>query len=156
MISLSRGLIWIASIDSNHRRPFHLKDLRPLTYYLGLEVHTSDKGHNMSTQRLCYHGPFTRHQCCGTPLELNVKYQWDDWELLIPHIASFLEIFSSWPLLDLLFLMLLTWVDELIHDSTVSSSLSRSFAISLELPNAKYFFKRIQLSSHFVLWRWFG
>ena len=156
MISLSHGLIWIASIDSNHRHPFHTEDLRP-PYYLGLEVHSSDKGH--FTNQHTYTKTVTMvhlHDTTAvdTPLELNVKYQWADGELSVPHIASLLEIVSSWPLLDLLFLMLLTWIDELIHDST--SSLSRSFAISLELPNVKYFCMWIQLLSHFVLWSWFG
>lgn len=64
----------------------HKMDLRPLTYFLGLEVHTSNKGHLFNqhkyTKDLISLTRLQNPTPMDTPLELNVKYQQNDGELL--------------------------------------------------------------------------
>jgi len=65
---------------------FHMKDLGHLTYFLGLEVHSQQKGISVTQhkyiQDLIQLAGLTKATTVDTPMEINVKYRRDEGQLL--------------------------------------------------------------------------
>lgn len=67
-----------------------MKDLCPLTYFLGLEVHTDSSGiflnQHKYTRKLISLAGLQDSSSVDTPLEVNVKYRSEEGELLDPSV----------------------------------------------------------------------
>ena len=77
---------------------FHMKDLGPLTYFLGLEVHTDSTGifldQHKYTQDLITLAGLQDTSSSDTPLEVNKKYQSEEGDLL-PDPTVFQQLVGS-------------------------------------------------------------
>eukprot|EP00268_Persea_americana_P018667 TRINITY_DN193_c7_g2_i2.p1 TRINITY_DN193_c7_g2~~TRINITY_DN193_c7_g2_i2.p1 ORF type:complete len:155 (+),score=18.35 TRINITY_DN193_c7_g2_i2:1197-1661(+) len=76
----------IKSLQASLRDSFHMKDLGPLHYFLGLEIHQSPKGlfinqHNYAID-LIELADLDESSSVDTPLEVNLKLSKDDGDLL--------------------------------------------------------------------------
>lgn len=69
---------------------FHIKDLSPLTYVLGLGVHKSSKGLFINQHKYTKHhiavAKLENSSPVDTPLKLNPKYRQDDGDLSYPAV----------------------------------------------------------------------
>ena len=76
----------IHSLQSSLQAAFHMKDLGPLTYFLGLEVQQSRKGMFLHQHKYAIDlidlASLTEATPVDTPLEVNVKLRKDDGDLL--------------------------------------------------------------------------
>ncbi|GKV33750.1 hypothetical protein SLEP1_g42213 [Rubroshorea leprosula] len=65
---------------------FQMKDLGPLTYFLGLEVHSSSRGYAVNQRKyvldLIQFANLSNDKCADTPMEVNVKLRQEDGEKL--------------------------------------------------------------------------
>ena len=76
----------IQHLQASLHNSFHMKDLGPLTYFLGLEVHQSDKGlilnqHKYAIGLIGMDG-LQNSTPVDTPLEVNVKLSKETGDLL--------------------------------------------------------------------------
>ncbi|GKV06593.1 hypothetical protein SLEP1_g18466 [Rubroshorea leprosula] len=76
----------IAKLKELLCRSFQMKDLGPLTYFLGLEVHSSSRGYAVNQQKyvldLIQFANLSNDKCVDTPMEVNVKLRKEDGEKL--------------------------------------------------------------------------
>jgi hypothetical protein len=76
----------IGNLKQNLQASFHMKDLRPLMYFLGLEVHTDSSGiflkQRKYTQDLIGLAGLQDSPPMDTPMEVNVKYRHEKGDLL--------------------------------------------------------------------------
>jgi len=76
----------IAHLKQNLHASFHIKDLGPLTYFLGLEVHTNSSSiflnQHIYTQDLISLAGLQDSPSVDTPLEINMKYRNEEGDLL--------------------------------------------------------------------------
>ena len=88
----------IAQLQQHLQASFHMKDLGPLTYFLGLEVHTNSSGiflnQHKYTQDLISLAGLQDSSSVDTPLEVNVKYRSEEGELL-PDPSVFRQLVGS-------------------------------------------------------------
>ena len=78
--------VMINELQISLHQPFHMKDLGPLTYFLGLEVQQSEKGlvldqHNYTLDLIDMAG-LSHSTAVDTPLEVNLKLTQDSGDLL--------------------------------------------------------------------------
>ncbi|GKV12002.1 hypothetical protein SLEP1_g23208 [Rubroshorea leprosula] len=76
----------IAKLKELLCRSFQMKDLGPLTYFLGLEVHSSSRGYAMNQRKyvldLIQFANLSDDKCVDTPMEVNFKLRKEDGEKL--------------------------------------------------------------------------
>jgi hypothetical protein len=76
----------IAHLKQNLQASFHMKDFGPLTYFLGLEVHTDSLGiflnQHKYTQDLVSLADLQVSPLADTPMEVNMKYRREEGDLL--------------------------------------------------------------------------
>ena len=76
----------ITHLQQHLQASFHMKDLDPLTYFLGLEVHTDSTGIFLNqykyTQDLITLVGLQDTSSLDTPLEVNTKYRSEEGDLL--------------------------------------------------------------------------
>jgi hypothetical protein len=76
----------IEHLKQNLRASFHMKDLGPLMYFLGLEVHTDSSviflNQHKYTQDLISLAGLQDSSLVDTPMEVNVKYRSEEGDLL--------------------------------------------------------------------------
>jgi hypothetical protein len=76
----------IANLKQNIQASFHMKDLGPLTYFLGLEVHIDSSSiflnHHKYTQDLISLAGFQDSSSVDTPMEIIMKYRSEEGDLL--------------------------------------------------------------------------
>ncbi|GKV49277.1 hypothetical protein SLEP1_g56036 [Rubroshorea leprosula] len=76
----------IAKLKELLCRSFNMKDLGPLTYFLGLEVHSSSRGYVVNQWKyvldLIQFANLSDDKCVDTPMEVNVKLRKEDGEKL--------------------------------------------------------------------------
>ncbi|GKV20452.1 hypothetical protein SLEP1_g30576 [Rubroshorea leprosula] len=76
----------IAKLKELLCRSFQMKDLGPLTYFLGLEVHSSSRGYAVNQRKyvldLIQFANLSDDKCVDTPMEVNVKLRQKDGEKL--------------------------------------------------------------------------
>jgi hypothetical protein len=76
----------IEHLKQNLQTSFHMKDLGPLTYFLGLEVHTDSLGiflnQHKYTQDLISLASLQDSSLVDTPMEVNVNFQSEEGDLL--------------------------------------------------------------------------
>jgi hypothetical protein len=76
----------IAHLKQNLQASFHIKDLGPLTYFLGLEVHTDNLGiflnQHKYTQDLISLAGLQDSSLVDAPMEVNVKYRSEEGDLI--------------------------------------------------------------------------
>jgi len=88
----------ISRLQQHLRDSFHMKDLGSLTYFLGLEVHSSPSGIYMHQQKYTHDlialAGFQASSPVDTPLEVNVKFQSDDGDLL-PNPSLYRQLVGS-------------------------------------------------------------
>ena len=76
----------ISKLQNLLHSTFHMKDLGPLTYFLGLEVHHRPQGTFLNQHKyiidLVQLAGLTNINYVDTPMEINVKYRRDEGELL--------------------------------------------------------------------------
>jgi hypothetical protein len=76
----------IVHLNQNLQASFHMKDLGPLKYFLGLEVHIDSSGiflnQHKYTQDLISLASLQNSSSMDTPLEVNVKYRSEEGDLL--------------------------------------------------------------------------
>ena len=77
----------LAQIKTHLSKSFHMKDLGPLTYFLGLEVHHSPFGISLNQHKyasdLVATGGLQGTTSVVTPMELNVKLRKEEGDLLV-------------------------------------------------------------------------
>jgi hypothetical protein len=68
---------YIAFVKSCLSEQFHMSDLDPLTYFLGIEVTSTPDGYYLSQRKYIYdllnHGGLTDHHSMDTPMELHTS-----------------------------------------------------------------------------------
>ncbi|XP_038711765.1 uncharacterized mitochondrial protein AtMg00810-like [Tripterygium wilfordii] len=88
----------IAHLQQKLQESFHMKDLGPLTYFLGLEVHTDTSGvfvhQHKYAQDLVALAGLQDSSSVDTPLEVNLKYRCEEGDLL-PDPSMFWQLFSK-------------------------------------------------------------
>ena len=76
----------ITRLQQHLQASFHMKDLGPLTYFLGLEVHTESSGiflnQHKYTQDLIALAGLQDSSSVDTPMEVNTKYRQEEGDLL--------------------------------------------------------------------------
>jgi hypothetical protein len=88
----------ISNLQHHLQDCFHMKDLGSLTYFLGLEVHSSSSGvfvhqHKYAQDLIALVG-LQDSSPVDTPLEVNVKFQRDDGDLL-PNPTLYWQLVGS-------------------------------------------------------------
>ncbi|CAA2969944.1 Retrovirus-related Pol poly from transposon TNT 1-94 [Olea europaea subsp. europaea] len=88
----------ITQLQQHLQASFHMKNLGPLTYFLGLEVHTDSTGiflnQHKYIQDLITLAGLQDSSSVDTPLEVNVKYRREEGELL-PDPTIFRQLVGS-------------------------------------------------------------
>jgi hypothetical protein len=88
----------ISRLQQHLRDSFHMKDLGSLTYFLGLEVHSSPSGIYVHQQKYTHDlitlAGLQASSPVDTPLEVNVKFQSDDGDLL-PNPSLYRQLVGS-------------------------------------------------------------
>jgi len=77
----------IGHLKQNLQASFHMKDLGPLKYFLGLEVHTYSSGIFLNQQKYTHDliglAGLQDSPSVDTPMEVNVKYRSEEGDLLV-------------------------------------------------------------------------
>ena len=88
----------IKAIQASLRDSFHMKDLGPLRYFLGLEVHQSSKcqflNQHKYTSDLIELADFHESSSIDTPVEVNLKLSKHDGDLL-PNLHTYKRLVGS-------------------------------------------------------------
>ena len=77
----------LAQLETHLSKSFHMKDLGPLMYFLGLEVHRSPSGISLNQHKYASDLVATIElqgaTSIDTPMELNVKLRKEEGDLLV-------------------------------------------------------------------------
>eukprot|EP00268_Persea_americana_P062675 TRINITY_DN8052_c0_g1_i5.p1 TRINITY_DN8052_c0_g1~~TRINITY_DN8052_c0_g1_i5.p1 ORF type:complete len:143 (-),score=17.89 TRINITY_DN8052_c0_g1_i5:109-477(-) len=88
----------ISKLQSSLHQSFHMKDLGPLTYFLGLEVHHTEKGIILRQHKyaldLIELASLQQSTPVDTPLEVNLKLSKDSGDLL-PDATLYRQLVGS-------------------------------------------------------------
>ncbi|XP_022872878.1 uncharacterized protein LOC111391836 [Olea europaea var. sylvestris] len=80
------GIVFLLRLQQHLHSVFHMEDLGHLTYFVGLEVHTTQHGiflnQHKYIQDLIRLGDLCDSSSVDTPLEINVKYRKDEGDVL--------------------------------------------------------------------------